>query len=65
VDLFRTDFLNLSGLTKHSVLDVVLQAGLSALKTPYELDVAFFCLVVDVLICLSTQVLRRQGLREP
>jgi macrophage erythroblast attacher len=37
VDLFKDEFCKLYGMTTDSLLNIHLQAGLSALKTPYPL----------------------------
>ena len=45
IDLFKDEFCKLYGMTTDSLLNIHLQAGLSALKTPYPLLHSF---VLDV-----------------
>lgn len=43
VDQFKQEFYRLYGMTLEPLLNIYLQAGLSALKTPYPALIIFYC----------------------
>lgn len=50
VDQFKQEFCKLYGMTLEPLLNIYLQAGLSALKTPYPLTVVIYPLRYENLV---------------
>lgn len=50
MDVFRQEFCKIYGMTLEPLLNIYLQAGLSALKTPYPyyLLVAYACWMIHI-----------------
>lgn len=53
VDQFKQEFCKLYGMTLEPLLNIYLQAGLSALKTPYPLTIVIYPLRYENLVYLQ------------